>query len=139
LAASFASDAVLQSIQGIAIDPTTGQLSSAGSWAFVWYSASHGANLTVTVGASDAASSSQQPATGPSGIAAIPANWADSAVVLAATSGHRDPSATLANLIVFNVASYPQAPNQAVWAINFNGTGATNQLVGATGVYIGPE
>jgi hypothetical protein len=139
VAATFASDAVLQTITGIGVDPSTGELSNAGSWGFVWYSASHGANLTVTVGVNDMASSSQQSASAPSGVAIIPSNWADSSAVLTATNGHRDPSATLVNAIVFNLASYPQAPHQAVWAMNFNGTGATNQLVSAAGVYIGPE
>jgi hypothetical protein len=43
----------------------------------------------------------------------------------------------VASLVVFNTTSFPTAPNQAVWGLSFNA--GANQLVSATGNYIGPQ
>jgi hypothetical protein len=112
--------------------------SNTGSWSFVAWSPTR-STIQVTVSANGTTSSAQRndPAPGPGIQVPLPAGWADSPQVLAATSGKRAAGATVANLIVLNVTSYTQAPGAAVWGINFDA--GPNQLVAVGGAYIGPE
>jgi len=88
-----------------------------GSWSFVAWSPTH-STIQVTVDANGAASTTTrtEAAPGPGIQVPLPASWADSIQVFAATNGHRDPGASIANLVVLNLASYSQAPHKAVWA-----------------------
>jgi hypothetical protein len=129
----FADDAELRTI----VSSTGVNLEGQGIWTFEWYSRSRGATFAVTVQPSGATSTSQNtvPAPGPGVTTPAPANWADSAVVVAATKDHRPLSVTQALPVFFNVTSYPQAAAQAVWALGFSG--GNSELVSATGGYIG--
>lgn len=136
--AAIATDAQLRSILGATVLLDGRLPANTGSWSFVTWSPTH-STIQVTVNASGATSVAQRndPAPGPGIEVPLPASWADSTQVFAATSGKRDPGATSANLVVLNVTSYPQASNKAVWGINFNA--GANQLVAVDGTYIGPE
>lgn len=134
----IAADAELRQVLGAVVNVDGRIPSNGGSWSFVAWSPTH-STIQVTVNASGTTSTSQRtdPAPGPGIEVPLPASWADSIAVFAATNGKRDPGATIANLVVLNVASYGQAPGKATWGINFNV--GQNQLVAAGGSYIGPE
>lgn len=134
----MAADAELRSILGAVVNLDGRIPSNGGDWSFVAWSPTH-STIQVTVNANGTTSPSQRndAAPGPGIQVPLPANWADSIAVFAATNGKRDPGATIANLVVLNVASYSQASGKAVWGINFNA--GQNQLVAADGSYIGPE
>jgi len=138
LAANFASDAQLQMIMGSSVDMSGLLSGDFASWGFTWYSPSKQATFLVSVGAGTPTTSQQSAAPpGPGIVQPAPSDWADSPAVLQATAGHRSPNATVASLVVFNTTSFPTAPNQAVWGLSFNA--GANQLVSATGNYIGPQ
>jgi hypothetical protein len=136
--AAFAADAQVRTILGNTVGLDGRLPSNTGAWSFVAWSPTR-STIQVTVNANGTTSSSQRTdaAPGPGIQVPLTAAWADSPQVLAATSGKRAAGATVANLIVLNVASYASAPNTAVWGINFDA--GPNQLVAATGGYIGPE
>jgi hypothetical protein len=136
--AAFAGDAQLRTIVGASINADGRLPSNTGSWSFVAWSPTR-STIQVTVNADGTASSSQRndPAPGPGIQQPMPASWADSPQVFGATVGKRDAAAHVANLVVFNLVSYTQAPGKAVWGINFDA--GQNQLVAADGTYIGPE
>jgi len=135
---AFAADAEVRTISGIMVNLDGRLFANTGVWSFVAWSPTR-STIQVTVKADGTASSSQRTdaAPGPGIQRPLPANWADSIPVFAATSGRRDPAARLANLVVLNVASYAQAPNRAVWGISFDAP--PNQLVTFDGTYIGPQ
>jgi hypothetical protein len=137
VATKIAADAQLQYVLASDVDPATGQITSNGAWGFTWYSPSLKQDIVVTVYATGSPTSSQQSSAGPSGVQLpIPAP-VDSAMVFAATNGHRNATATLATLTVYNVASYNLAPGQAVWGIAFNDN--SGAYVSASGTYLGNE
>jgi hypothetical protein len=133
-----AADAELRTVLGAVVNLDGRIPSNGGDWSFVAWSPTH-STIQVTVNANGTTSTSQrtEAAPGPGIQVPLPASWADSIAVFAATNGKRDPGATIANLVVLNVASYTQAPGKATWGINFNA--GPNQLVAADGSYIGPE
>lgn len=136
--AAFAADAEVRQILGATVNLDGRLPSNTGSWSFVAWSPTH-STIQVTVSADGTTSTTQRTdaAPGPGIQRPLPGNWADSLQVFAATNGRRNASASIANLVVLNVASYPQAPNAAVWGINFDAS--PNQLVAVNGTYIGPQ
>ena len=110
-----------------------------GNWSFVTWSPSQQSirQVTVAADASVSVDNRAEAAPGPGIAGTLPATWADSPAVLGSTNGTRDANATIAKLMVLNVASYNGVPNQAVWGINFDAGG--NQLVRPDGTYIGPQ
>ena len=136
--AAIAGDAQLRTIIGSTVQLDGRLPANTGNWSFVAWSPTH-STIQVTVSASGAVSTTQRndAAPGPGIEIPLPASWADSTTAFAATNGKRDPGATIANLVVLNIASYTQAPGKAVWGINFNA--GANQLIAVNGSYIGPE
>jgi hypothetical protein len=136
--AAFAGDAELRTIIGATVRLDGRIPANTGTWSFVAWSPTH-STIQVTVDANGVASTTTrtEAAPGPGIQVPLPASWADSIQVFAATNGHRDPGASIANLVVLNLASYSQAPHKATWGINFNA--GQNQLVAVDGSYIGPE
>lgn len=135
---AFAADAELRTILGGPVGVDGRLPSNVGSWSFVAWSPTH-STIQVNVSFNGVASSSTrtEAAPGPGVQRPIPSDWADSIAVFTATDGKRLATATVANLVALNAASYAQAPNKATWAINFNA--GPNLLVSAEGAYIGPE
>lgn len=133
----IAADAELRTVIGAAVNLDGRLPSNGGSWGFVAYSPTR-ATIQVNVNANGTTSTSQrnEAAPGPGIQVPLPA-WVDSIQVFAATNGKRDPGASIAQLVVFNLTSYSQAPGKATWGINFNA--GQNQLVAADGTYIGPQ
>lgn len=133
----IAADAELRTVIGAAVNLDGRIPSNGGSWSFTAWSPTR-STIQVTVNASGTTSTTQrtEAAPGPGIEVPLPA-WADSIQVFAATSGHRDAGASIAQLVVLNLASYSRAPGKATWGINFNA--GANQLVAADGTYIGPE
>ncbi len=136
---AFAPDVELREILGAAVALDGRLPSNTGDWSFVAYSASKAKVLQVTVSFDGAPSTTERAESppGPGIVRPLPAGWANSTTVFQATNGKRDPAASVGQLVVLNIASYSGAPNQAVWAINFNA--GANQLVRFDGSYIGPE
>jgi hypothetical protein len=135
---AFAADAEVRTILGSSVNLDGRLPSNTGSWSFVAWSPTR-STIQVTVSASGSTSITHRndTAPGPGIQVPLPAGWADSSTVFAATNGKRNASASIANLVVLNVASYSEAPNQAVWGINFDAP--PNQLVAVNGTYIGPQ
>jgi hypothetical protein len=132
-----AADAELRTIIGAVVNLDGRIPSNGGSWSFVAWSPTK-STIQVTVNANGTTSTSQRTDAAPGpGIQVPLPNWADSIQVFAATNGKRDPGASIANLVVLNIASYSKAPNKATWGINFNA--GQNQLVAADGTYVGNE
>lgn len=128
----IASDAQLRSIMGMNVF-TDGRLpANIGAWSFITWSPSQNRKVQVTVNATGATSTAFSDAE-PQGPTINPA-WADSPQVLGATTGHRDPSASLVNLMVLGYGQ-PGAGAQAAWGINFNA--GSNQIVSWNGTYVG--
>jgi hypothetical protein len=128
----LASDAQLRGIHGLNVF-TDGRLpANIGAWSFITWSPGQNRKVQVTVNASGGTSTvfSDSEPQGPT----LNASWADSPQVLAATNGHRDPSASLVNLMVLGYGQ-PGAAGDAAWGINFNA--GTNQIVRWNGTYIG--
>ena len=136
--AAFAPDVELRTIAGFTVNLDGRLPSNTGSWGFVAWSPSR-STIQVNVRFDGTTSSAQrtEPAPGPGIEHPLPAGWADSIAVFAATNGKRDPAARIANLVVCNIASYRQAPGRAVWGISFDVP--PNQLVSFDGSYLGPE
>jgi hypothetical protein len=138
LITAFAADAQVRTILGASVHIDGRLPANTGSWSFVAWSPTR-STFQVTVSANGTTSTTQRndAAPGPGIQRPLPLNWADSSAVFAATNGKRNAAASIANLVVLNVASYPEAPNQAVWGINFDAP--PNQLVSVNGTYIGPQ
>lgn len=134
----IAADAQLRTVIGAAVQVDGRLPANTGNWSFVAWSPTH-STIQVTVSAAGTTSTTQRndAAPGPGIQVPLPATWADSTQVFAATNGKRDPGASSATLVVLNIASYSQAPGQAVWGIAFNVS--PNQLVKFDGTYIGPQ
>lgn len=135
---AFAADAEVRTITGAVVNLDGRLPANTGSWSFVAWSPTR-STIQVTVAANGTTSTSLRAdaAPGPGIQRPLPLTWADSLQVFAATTGKRNASASIANLVVLNVASYSQAPNAAVWGINFDAP--PNQLVAVNGTYIGPQ
>ena len=133
----FAADAELRTIIGAAVNLDGRLPSNGGSWSFTAWSPTR-STIQVTVAANGTTSTTQrnEAAPGPGIQVPLPA-WVDSIAVFAATNGHRDAGASIAQLVVLNLASYSKAPGKATWGMNFNA--GQNQLVAANGTYIGTE
>jgi hypothetical protein len=136
---AFAADVELRQVLGATVMVDGRLFANTGTWSFVAYSPSLGQTIQVTVSYDGTTSTSQRAVTppGPGVVRPLPSGWVDSTTAFQATAGHRDPSASSATLVVLNVTSFPQAPGEAVWGINFNA--GSNQLVRWDGTYIGPQ
>jgi hypothetical protein len=136
---SFAGDAQLYQVLGSLIMKDGRLPTNQGNWSLVTWSPSQQKVFQVTVSFNGTTSTSTRAESSPPTASGqpLPASWANSTNVFAAAGPHLDAGVSQATLAVLNVASYPQAPNQAVWGINFN-TGP-NQLVKWDGTYIGTQ
>ena len=133
----IAADAELRTVIGAAVNLDGRLPSNGGSWSFTAWSPTR-STVQVTVSANGTTSTTQrnEAAPGPGIEVPLPA-WADSIQVFAATNGHRDPGASIAQLVVLNLASYSKAPGKATWGMNFDA--GPNQLVAANATYVGAE
>jgi hypothetical protein len=139
LVTSFAADAKLYRILGSTIMPDGRLPSNTGAWSFVVWSASHQQEFQVTVSADGHTSTSTTQSSGQTinGGLPVPVGWANSLIVFQAAAPHLAAGVTHSQLAVLNMASYPQAPGQVVWGINYNV--GSNQLVRWDGTYIGAQ
>ncbi|TMQ15543.1 MAG: hypothetical protein E6J90_07740 [Deltaproteobacteria bacterium] len=136
--AAIAGDAELRTIIGSSVTLDGRLPANTGSWSFVAWSPTRSTiQVTVSFDGTTSAAQRNEAAPGPGIQVPMPASWADSIQVYAATSGHRGAGATFAQLAMLNVVSYAQTPGKATWGINFNAP--PNQLVALDGTYIGPE
>lgn len=136
---SFAGDAVLYQILGAMVWKDGRLPSNTGSWSFVCWSNSLDKILQVTVNHQGTNSTSVRdspdpPSTGSGG--PLPNGWVNSLAIFAAIPAV-EVTENFAQLLVVNTTSYPQAPNTALWAINF--AGGRNPLVKWDGQYIGTQ
>jgi len=143
VAAQNAADAELRQILATLVQ-TDGRLpANEGSWSFVCWSPSQQKTIQVTIAADGSPSTSirAEAAPGPGIQRPLPAAWANSTDVFQAivNAGVSLANATGAQLAVLNVASYSGVPNQAAWAINFQGSNPPNQVVRWDGTYVGPQ
>jgi hypothetical protein len=136
---SFASDAQLYSILGAVIWKDGRLPANTGTWSFVTWSASLEKKFQITVNSQGGITKSTTDSTNPpitaSG-APIPAGWVNSTIVFDAIPAQEITDDT-ATLIVFNVTNFDEAPDTAVWGINF--AGGKNPLVRWDGHYIGTQ
>jgi hypothetical protein len=132
---SFASDAQLYSIFGVQIYRDGRLPANAGSWGLVAWSPSQQKELQVNVRYTGTTTTTTRPQTNPPGAndQPIPSGWVNSTTIFNATSSHRDPSATLATLVSFNIATY-SGPH---WGMNFNAGAEPNHYVNYDGTYLG--
>lgn len=134
-----AADAQIYQILGAVIWRDGRLPENTGTWSFVSWSPTtreicqvtvdHGGGTRTSTRDSDTA-----PSTASGGV--IPAAWVNSTAVFSAIPG-AEITRDSAQLVVFNVASYDEAPNTAVWGINF--AGGKNPLVRWDGYYIGTQ
>lgn len=136
---SFAADAQLYNILGTMIYKDGRLPSNTGTWSFVVWSANQQKELQVSVNYDGTISTSTRSLSSPVSPNGqpIPSGWVNSTDIFAALAPHLSSGVTHAKLIAFNLVSYPQAPNQAVWGINFNQ--GPNQLVKWDGTYLGHQ
>lgn len=139
LISAFALDATLYAILGGMVNRDGRLPTNIGDWSFVAWSPSQQKTLQVTVKYDGTASTTtRNEASPPSPIGRpIPAGWLDSPEIFAVAAPHLTCGVIHAQLAVLNVASYNEAPNQTVWAINFNV--GRNQLVKWDGTYVGTQ
>jgi hypothetical protein len=137
--AASAPDAELYTILGAFVWRDGRLPSNTGDWSFVAWSPSLKQTLQVTVKFDGTFfTTTRNEATPPSQNGQpLPAGWLDSPDIFAVVASHLTCGVTHAQLAVLNVASYPQAPNQPVWGINFNV--GQNQLVKWDGTYVGTQ
>ena len=136
---SFASDAEIYQVLG-AVVWNDGRLpANSGSWSFVSWSPSRREICQVTVNWLGNArervrESVDPPRTGSGG--PIPSAWVNSTAVFSGIPSN-EVTASFAQLVVFNLNNHDEAPNAAVWGINF--AGGNNPLVRWDGVYVGNQ
>jgi len=133
---NFAADAQIYNVAGVQVYGDGRLPANVGSWGIVAWSPSRQEEFQVNVRHTGATSTSVRAQTSPpsSDGQPVPAGWVNSTVVFAATAPHRDPSATVATLTVFNIATY----DNPVWGINFSSAGAEpNHFVSWDGNYLG--
>lgn len=135
----LAPDAELYTVLGALVYEDGRLPPDTGTWSFVGWSPSQQEELQVTVRYDGTISKTMRSTTSPpshNGLP-VPVGWANSTVVFAAVAPHLPSDATHAQLVVFNMASYPPAPDEAVWGISYDRGG--NHLVSADGSYLGPQ
>ncbi len=135
----FAADAKIYSILGANIYKDGRLPANTGDWSFVTWSPSRLEKFQVTVlwdGRTTTSTRSQASPPGATGLP-IPAGWVNSTVIFNAAAPHLGSDVRYAVLTVFNLTNFPEAPDQAVWGINFNA--GPNQLIKWDGTYIGTQ
>jgi hypothetical protein len=138
LITAFAADAEVRTILGSSVRLDGRLPANTGSWSFVAWSPTRSTiQVTVSTRGTTSVTHRNDAAPGPGIQRPLPSSWADSSTVFAATNGKRSAAASIANLVVLNVASYSAAPDQAVWGISFDAP--PNQLVAVNGTYIGSQ
>lgn len=135
LIANFASDAQVYSIIGVQVYRDGRLPANAGSWGLVAWSPSQQKEFQVNVRFTGTTTTTTRAQTNPPGAndQPLPANWVNSTTIFNATASHRDPGATLATLVSFNIATY-SGPH---WGINFNAGAEPNHYVNYEGTYLG--
>ncbi len=133
LITNFANDAQLHNIMGAQVIVDGRLPANLGNWSIVAWSPSRQEEFQVIVRNDGTTSTSTRQQTSAPGAnnQPIPAGWVNSTVIFNATTGHRDPGATMATLAVFNIATY----TRPAWGLNFNA--GVNQYVNWDGTYIG--
>jgi hypothetical protein len=135
----FAVDAQIYQVLGALVWKDGRLPANTGTWSYVSWSASLKKTCQVTVDCqgnsrTSIRDSQNPPNTGSS--TTLPVGWVNSTSVFSAVPG-QEITKSYAQLVVFNTTSYPQAPNTAVWAMNF--AGGRNPLVRWDGHYIGTQ
>lgn len=136
---NFASDAQIYSILGAMIWKDGRLPANTGTWSFVSWSPSLKKICQVTVSYQGNTSNSIRDGVNPPNTGSgtpLPAGWVNSTVIFSAIP-MQEITKNYAQLVVFNTTSYPQAPNIAVWGINY--AGGKNPLVRWDGYYIGTQ
>lgn len=136
---NFAADADLYTILGALVWMDGRLPANSGTWSFVTWSQSLKQQLQVTVRYDGNVTRSvtdkeSPPSTGSGG--PLPAGWVNSTDIFSAIPS-QEIARSFAQLVVFNITSYPQAPNTALWVMNF--AGGNNPIVRWDGVYIGTQ
>jgi len=136
---TFAGDAQLYSILGAMIWKDGRLPANTGTWSFITWSAGLKKKYQVTVDyqgkITRSATDQEGPPKTPSGTT-LPAGWVNSTNIFASIPAQQITS-NCATLVVFNFTNFDQAPNTAVWGVNFNGS--KNPLVRWDGRYIGTQ
>jgi hypothetical protein len=136
---TWASDAQIYSILGAAIWKDGRLPANTGTWSFVCWSVSLKKIYQITIDNNgDPSTSIREQLTPPSTASGtpLPAGWVNSTVIFAVIPA-AEITKNYATLVAFNSASYSQAPNEAVWGINY--AGGRNPLVRWNGEYIGTQ
>ena len=135
----FASDSKIYSILGAMIMKSGRLPANTGTWSFISWSPSLEQECQVTIdcqgNATKSIRASENPPHSASG-GVLPEGWVNSLMVFSSIPSDQT-SANYATLVVFNFTNFSQAPNLAVWGINFGG--GRNQLVKWDGQYLGPQ
>jgi hypothetical protein len=136
---SFAADARLYTVLGSMVYRDGRLPPDTGTWSFVAWSPTRQEELQVNVQHDGGTSTTTRSQASPPSHndQPIPASWANSTVVFAAVAPHLESGTNHAVLVVLNTTSYPQAPNDTVWGINFDR--GPNQLVRVDGSYLGAQ
>ena len=136
---NFSSDAQIYSILGATIWKDGRLPANTGTWSFISWSASLQKICQVTVddegNTRKTIRDSENPPNTGSG-STLPAGWVNSPTIFSAIPT-QEITRSFAQLVAFNYTSYLQAPNEAVWGINF--AGGRNPLVRWNGEYIGTQ
>jgi hypothetical protein len=135
LISGFAADAQIYSVMGAQVYRDGRLPTNAGSWGIVAWSPSRQVEFQVNVRFDGTTTTSTRTQTTPPGANGqpLPPGWVNSTAVFDATASHRDPSATLATLAMFNITTY-SGPH---WGLNFNAGTQPNHYVNFDGTYLG--
>ena len=136
---NFANDAQIYTIFGAMIWKDGRLPSNTGDWSFVSWSPSLKKTFQVTIDYKESITKSIEDAINPPNTGSgtpLPAGWLNSTEIFSSIP----PQAITKNyaqLVVFNFTEYSQAPNTAVWVMNF--AGSKNPMVRWDGYYIGTQ
>ena len=110
-----------------------------GSWSYVSLSPSRKQKCQVTVGHATTvrkriSDQDDPPSTGSAG--SLPKGWVNRTKIFSVVPT-AEITRSFAQMVAFNITSYKQEPNTAVWGLNFDG--GNNPLVRWDGTYIGNQ
>lgn len=126
---TFAPNAPLYTITGSRIDTTGRLFTNVGAWSFQVWSQSQGKSFTVTVDNNGRVTTKTEVrATPPGRGTPIPAGWLNSTDVFRAAQPHVNDSPKEVTFALFNSASYPEAPNDAVWGLSYSTPGGAHKV-----------
>lgn len=135
LIANFSADAQLYNIIGVQVFHDGRLPANAGSWGLIAWSPSQQKEFQVNVRHNGTTTTTTRAQTNPPGANSqpLPQGWANSTTIFNAAASHRDPAATLATLVSFNITTY-DGPH---WGINFNAGTEPNHYVNWEETYLG--